>query len=150
MFSFKKYALFLFLPLLFIQGCGFKLNATHQTLAVCIKGKSSDLLKKTLALRCDKNSYQLIVINTSINQSDIANSMNNSVRQYQLERFILFDINTSTQKNFRTNVRLSVNKPYIVNNNSILSSNAERKLLDDEMEKELISRLKFYLYSQLK
>lgn len=135
---------------LFIQGCGFKWQNSKTPLSLCITGNNADTIKKSLSHVCTKNSPILTVIDVSTNQKDIASSMNNSYRQYQRERFILFNIKTSKHLPYRNNVRLSVNKPFIMNNNSILSSNAESELLSAEMEKELLTRLKFYLVTQLK
>lgn len=150
---FNRVTLFIWIitPLLALQGCGFHLDKSNaKPLPLCLNGAKAVALEKLLRTKCDKNSYHLEVINSSINQVDITNSMNNSLRQYQLEHFILFNLATEKNKPYRTHVRISINKPLIINNNAILSSNAEREVLNNEMQRDLVQRLTFYLNNQLK
>tara|TARA_B110000879_G_scaffold207640_1_gene291706 strand:+ start:1148 stop:1594 length:447 start_codon:yes stop_codon:yes gene_type:complete len=133
-------------PLLFMQGCGFHLINTNKPLAVCVQGNEAETIRLALnTLICTKQSKILIIKASYLGEQRVANSTNNAVNQFQLTQFVVFDLLSPSQKVIKKDVLLTVNKPFISNNSAILSSDAERVILVNEMKDELHAKLNRYL-----
>ena len=141
---------FLTLTCLCLTSCGFHLvNYKKNLPSICLKGIDKDEIRIMLKSKCTKNSYILEIKDSSFSQYDITTSANNTLRQYQLKQYIIFDLLNPKHKVISNNIKLSISKPLVINNNSILSSNVERSIILSEMKQVLIHRLTNYIKRRL-
>lgn len=135
------------LPLLLLQGCGFKLANTNSPISVCLIGKHADEIKRQLQspIHCTKKATKIQIQAMSLNQQEVSNNTNSSLQQLQINHFINFDVLSTNKKSQQKNITLSVSKPFIYNANGILSSGSEQALLNNEAKTELIQKFETYI-----
>ncbi len=134
-------------PLLLIQGCGFHLTDTHTPISACLIGQQAQQVKSALKtpLHCTKESQKINVKSITSSQQEVSNSTNNTLNQFQISHSLQFDILSHKNKVIKSNILLTVNKPFISNANGILSSGIEQGLLNEETKQELYSKFERYL-----
>lgn len=140
---------FLIFIVMLLPGCGFHLVNSGEAIAVCINGSEQKQIKKILKTVCTKKSYQLEVKSFAFRQNGINSSANANLKQSELEQYIIFDLLNYKHEPIEIDIKLSVNKPMLTNNNAILSSNLEQELIQKEMQRSLINQLSRYLRSKI-
>lgn len=140
---------FLLPVIMFLNGCGFHLVNSNEALPICISGTEHKQINKMFKTVCNKKSYLLEVKNFVFSQSGINSSANANLRQSELQQSIVFDLLNYKHEPIALDIKLSVNKPMLINNNAILSSNLEQSQIQKEMQRSLINQLRRYLTSAL-
>ena len=143
----KHVMLYCTLPLLLLQGCGFKLAGSNSKISVCLTGQYADEIKSQThsKIHCTTKSTTVKINAMSLNQQEVSNNTNSSLQQFQINHFINFDVLHPGKKSPQKNIALSVSKPFIYNANGILSSGSEQILLNNEAKKELLQKFETYL-----
>lgn len=133
-----------------LGGCGFHFSDLTPPFPLCVKGSEDEVLLTYYSSTCLPHHYQLHVHQLSFINSPASVSANNNVRQYELKRFINFDLYNPQGKRIIRNMTFANHKPLVIDSNAILSSNNERDILLQEMTHQLVQQLNRYIHFRYK
>ncbi|MGQ3889516.1 LPS assembly lipoprotein LptE [Legionella sp. CNM-1927-20] len=159
----KRLVLFLFI--IFLTGCGFKLRGyvemptTLNNVAILIRGTHQDLgpmLKDSLQAykihvtdNVSQASYLLILERDAIQQQITSVSASTNPRQYLLIYTAQYSLLKSGGEKVITSRTVTSSRQLTVNNNRILGSDSEEVMLYHEMRQDAVRQI-IYQLSQLK
>ncbi len=143
-----------FFLLILLTSCGFKLRNydnlptwLHQIAIIIDQGQRdlkpmlTNAFKATNVSVTSKAYYELHIEHDEIQQIISNVSASTTPRQYQLNYILYFSLQTSSQHKVIPTQKIIVTRQLTVNNNRILSSNAEEALIYREMHQEAVSKL---------
>ena len=129
-----------------LSGCGFQLMKSNRTpVSLCLTGKNSTTLANRINNAvCKKDSPTIKITGSRYRLDELTVSANNNIRQYQLSYHLQFDLLLNNNKPTQS-YSLRIDKPLYINNNAILSSNYETKILKKELKQAMARRLLLFL-----